>query len=286
MRFVIITGMSGAGKSLAANCFEDMGYYCIDNMPGELIYTFAELCSNSEGQYERVALVCDARGGSSFDNLLLSLENMKNDGHEYEVLFLDADDATLISRYKETRRRHPLEKGAATLADVIAKERKTLEPLRALATDIIDTTDKSSKQTASEIKALYSVTSQQKGLAVYFESFGFKHGVPRDCDLMFDVRFLPNPFYVPELRAHNGTESCVSDYVMQFDVSKKFETHLYNLLDFLLPQYVEEGRANLVVGIGCTGGKHRSVTFAELLMKYAAQKGYNAQLLHRDIEKH
>lgn len=285
MRFVIVTGMSGAGKSMAANCFEDMGYYCIDNMPGELIYTFAELCNNSEGQYDRVALVCDARGGRSFDSLLRSLDNMKNDGHEYEILFLDADDATLISRYKETRRRHPLEDGTSTLADVIAQERAALEPIRELATDIIDTSDKSSKQTASEIKALYSMTSQQKGLSVYFVSFGFKHGVPRDCDLMFDVRFLPNPYYVPELRMHNGTESCIADYVMQFDVSKDFEKRLYNLLDFLLPQYVAEGRANLVVGIGCTGGNHRSVTFAELLTKYADEKGYNAQVLHRDIEK-
>ena len=285
MRFVIVTGMSGAGKSLAANCFEDMGYYCIDNMPGELIYTFAELCNNSEGQYDRVALVCDARGGRSFDSLLRSLENMKNDGHEYEILFLDADDATLISRYKETRRRHPLEDGSSTLADVIAQERQTLEPLRAISTDIIDTTDKSSKQTASGIKALYNVTTQQKGLSVYFVSFGFKHGVPRDCDLMFDVRFLPNPYYVPELRMHNGTESCVADYVMQFDVSKEFEKRLHDLLDFLLPQYVAEGRANLVIGIGCTGGNHRSVTFAELLTKYADKNGYNAQVLHRDIEK-
>jgi len=285
MRFVIVTGMSGAGKSLAANCFEDMGYYCIDNMPGELIYTFAELCNNSEGQYDRVALVCDARGGRSFDSLLRSLDNMKNDGHEYEILFLDADDATLISRYKETRRRHPLEDGSSTLADVIAQERQTLEPLRAISTDIIDTTDKSSKQTASEIKALYNVTTQQKGLSVYFVSFGFKHGVPRDCDLMFDVRFLPNPYYVPELRMHNGTESCVADYVMQFDVSKEFEKRLHDLLDFLLPQYVAEGRANLVIGIGCTGGNHRSVTFAELLTKYADKNGYNAQVLHRDIEK-
>jgi len=285
MRLVIVSGMSGAGKSLAANCFEDMGYYCIDNMPGELIYTFAELCNNSEGQYDRVALVCDARGGRSFDSLLRSLDNMKNDGHEYEILFLDADDATLISRYKETRRRHPLEDGSSTLADVIAQERQTLEPLRAISTDIIDTTDKSSKQTASEIKALYNVTTQQKGLSVYFVSFGFKHGVPRDCDLMFDVRFLPNPYYVPELRMHNGTESCVADYVMQFDVSKEFEKRLHDLLDFLLPQYVAEGRANLVIGIGCTGGNHRSVTFAELLTKYADKNGYNAQVLHRDIEK-
>lgn len=285
MRFVIVTGMSGAGKSLAANCFEDMGYYCIDNMPGELIYTFAELCNNSEGQYDRVALVCDARGGRNFDRLLISLENMKRDGHEYEVLFLDADDATLISRYKETRRRHPLENGTSSLADAIAKERAALEPLREISTDIIDTTDKSSKQTASEIKALYSVTTQQKGLSVYFVSFGFKHGVPRDCDLMFDVRFLPNPYYVPELRMHNGTESCVADYVMQFDVSKEFEKKLYSMLDFLLPQYVAEGRANLVVGIGCTGGNHRSVTFAELLTKYADKNGYNAQVLHRDIDK-
>jgi len=285
MRFVIITGMSGAGKSQAANCFEDMGYYCIDNMPGELIYTFAELCNNSEGQYERVALVCDARGGGTFKGLLSSLEHMKNDGHEYEILFLDADDATLISRYKETRRRHPMETGKLRLSEAIAAERQALEPLRELSTHIIDTTDKSSKQTAGEIKAIYSITTEKQGLSVYFVSFGFKHGIPRDCDLIFDVRFLPNPYYIPELRMHNGTESCVADYVMQYDVSKTFEKKLYDMMDFLLPQYVNEGRANLVVGIGCTGGNHRSVTFAELLTKYVGDKGYNCQVLHRDIEK-
>lgn len=285
MRFVIITGMSGAGKSQAANCFEDMGYYCIDNMPGELIYTFAELCSNSEGRYDKVALVCDTRGGDNFDGLLKSLDNMRGDGHSYEILYLDADDAALISRYKETRRRHPLETGNMRLSEAIAAERKALMPLRSISTHIIDTTDKSAKQTASEIKAIYSITTEKKSLMVYFVSFGFKHGIPRDCDMMFDVRFLPNPYYLPELRTHNGTESCVADYVMSFDVSKEFENKLYDMIDFLLPRYISEGRANLVVGIGCTGGNHRSVTFAELLSKYVNSKGYNSQVLHRDLEK-
>ncbi|MDD4690516.1 MAG: RNase adapter RapZ [Eubacteriales bacterium] len=285
MRFIIVTGMSGAGKSQAANCFEDMGYYCIDNMPGELIYTFAELCDISEGQYDKVALVCDVRGGSKFDGLLNSLENMKTDGLEFEVLYLDATDETLISRYKETRRRHPLEHETSSLSEAIAKERQILAPLRDLATDTIDTTGKSSKQTAGEIKALYSMTTEKEGISIVFVSFGFKHGIPRDCDMLFDVRFLPNPFYITELRMHNGTESCVSDYVMSFDVSIEFEKKLCDMMDFLLPQYVSEGRANLVVGIGCTGGNHRSVTFAELLNKYVNEKGYRCQALHRDIDK-
>lgn len=285
MRFLIVTGLSGAGKSQAVKSLEDIGYYCIDNMPTQLIYKFAELCISSRGQFDKVALVCDIRGGGPFDHLLQDLDSLRRDGHQYEILFLDADDDALISRYKETRRNHPLKEGNNTLLDAIKEERELLQPLKERATNIIDTSDKLTQQTVKEIKAIYTGEVAEKGLSVSIISFGFKHGMPRDCDMMFDVRFLPNPYYIKELAPHTGMDGEVSDYVMSFDSSKEFSEKLKDMIHFLLPCYVEEGRMNVVIAIGCTGGKHRSVTIAEMLTDYVKSLGYRTQVFHRDLEK-
>lgn len=285
MRFLIVTGLSGAGKSQAVKSLEDIGYYCIDNMPTKLIYKFAELCISSRGQFDKVALVCDIRGGAPFDDLLQDLDSLKRDGHEYEILFLDADDATLIKRYKETRRNHPLNHGSNTLSEAIAEERQLLLPLKERATNIIYTSDKLPQQTIKKIKSLYTDQVPEQGLSVTVLSFGFKHGMPRDCDMMFDVRFLPNPYYIEDLAPHTGKDKRVADYVMSFEPSKEFTEKLYDMIQFLLPCYVEEGRMNVVIAIGCTGGKHRSVTITQELAEFVKSLGYRTKVHHRDIEK-
>ena len=284
MRLVIITGLSGAGKSQAIRCMEDFGYYCIDNMPPVFIPKFAELCYSSGGKLDRVAMVSDIRGGELFSQLFESLRELQAHGYPYEILFLDASDAALVKRYKESRRMHPLSGGTdGRLKDAIARERRLLAEVRSKANSLIDTTDMSQKQLRAELAAIFA-NDGCGSMNVNILSFGFKYGIPIDADMVFDVRFLPNPFYIPELKKHTGMERCVADYVLSFEQSRKFLQMLKDMLDFLMPQFVEEGKRHLVIAIGCTGGKHRSVTFAEALFKHL-QPSYAVNVIHRDYQK-
>lgn len=283
MRFVIITGLSGAGKTHALRCLEDFGYYCIDNMPPVLIPKFAELCNNSQGKLDKIAVVCDIRSGDMFSQLFDALDEIKINGYTYEILFMNADDTSLIKRYKETRRSHPLSiKGR--LADAIALERRLLEDVFKHADNIINTTNLTQKQSRAELSAIFE-DKDQAPLTINVLSFGFKYGLPLDADMVFDVRFLPNPYYIDELKDHTGLEHCVADYVMQFEQSQKFLEKINDMVDFLLPQFVEEGKKHLVLAIGCTGGKHRSVTLAEAVYKNLLEKGNYVTVIHRDYKK-
>ncbi len=283
MRFVIITGLSGAGKTHAVRCMEDFGYYCIDNMPPVLIPKFAELCYNSQGKLDKIAVVSDIRSGDMFNQLFAALEEMKSKGFNYEILFLDADDAVLIKRYKETRRKHPLALDGR-LSDAIALERRLLAEVYKRADNIINTSGLSQRQCRTELAAIFE-SEKQIPLSINVLSFGFKYGIPLDADMVFDVRFLPNPYYIDELKGHTGLESCVSDYVMQFEQSRKFLKMLTDMVDYLIPQFIEEGKKHLVVAIGCTGGRHRSVTLAERLYKHLKESESAVTVIHRDYEK-
>ena len=282
MRFLIVTGLSGAGKSNAVNMLEDMGYYCVDNMPPSFISKFAELCHNSSGKLDRVALVCDIRGGAMFSELAENLKELKEKHYDYEVLFFDADDETLINRFKETRRKHPLASDER-LPEAIAKERNFLADIKDSATYIIDTSSMSLIKLKDEIVKIFSENGRDVEMFINVISFGFKHGMPLDADLVFDVRFLPNPFYVPELKKMSGLDSPVFDYVMSFPQSKEFEERLFEMIDFLIPYYAEEGKKQVTIAIGCTGGRHRSVTFGQLLTKHLEENGHRVYPEHRDI---
>ncbi len=283
MRFVIITGLSGAGKTHSLRCMEDFGYYCIDNMPPILIPKFAELCNTSQGKLDKIAVVCDIRSGDMFSQLFDALDEIKKNGYSYEILFLNADDNALIKRYKETRRKHPLAlKGR--LADAIALERRLLEDVYKRADNIINTTNLTQKQSRAELAAIFE-GDECVPITINVLSFGFKYGIPLDADMVFDVRFLPNPYYIDELKGHTGLESCVSDYVMQFEQSKKFLNMMTEMVDFLLPQFIEEGKKHLVIAIGCTGGRHRSVTLTEALNNHLKKNGNFVTAIHRDYRK-
>lgn len=283
MRFVIITGLSGAGKTHAVRCMEDFGYYCIDNMPPVMIPKFAELCYNSQGKLDRIAVVSDIRSGDMFNQLFSALEEMKSKGFVYEILFLDADDPVLIKRYKETRRKHPLALDGR-LSDAIALERRLLAEVKARADNIINTSSLSQRQCRNELAAIFE-SETQAPLSISVLSFGFKYGIPLDADMVFDVRFLPNPYYIEELKGHTGLEACVSDYVMQFEQSLKFLKMLTDMTDYLIPQFIEEGKKQLVVAIGCTGGRHRSVTIAERLFRHLKESTEAVSVIHRDYKK-
>ncbi len=284
MKFLIITGLSGAGKSQAVKALEDLGCYCVDNMPPELIPKFAEIyCRTAEPQ-ELAALVCDIRGGKLFQELEDNLKRLTEHGYEYEILFLEANEEVLIKRYKETRREHPMAVGGRIL-DGICKEQEHLKELRRKATHIIDTSGLSVAQLKGYITSLYGEKRDREGIMIHLVSFGFKYGIPLDADLVFDVRFLPNPFYLPKLREHTGLETCVRDYVMGFKQSEEFLSKLSHMMEFLIPYYIKEGRTQLVLGIGCTGGHHRSITIAEELAKQLQTGGHNVLISHRDIQK-
>ncbi len=283
MKLIIVTGLSGAGKSRAIQCLEDIGYFCIDNMPPQLLLKFVELYRSGETK-KGIAIVCDIRSGSMFSELSRSLEELKAAGHNYDVLFLEASDETLIKRYKETRRVHPLS-GDGRIIDGIEKERDILSDVRKKATHILDTSLLSSSQLSEQISEIYKGENYFDGIIINVMSFGFKNGIPLDSDLVFDVRFLPNPFYIPELKNHTGLESCVSDYVMSFEQSREFLERLSDMVEYLIPHYIEEGKTRLVIGIGCTGGHHRSVTIAEALYKRLKENKHNALSTHRDIQK-
>ena len=284
MNFIIVTGMSGAGKSSAINCFEDMGYYCVDNLPPTLIKSFAELIASQQNKLSKVVLGIDIRGGSLFADLFVSLNELQNSGHTYEIVFFDCSDAELIKRYKETRRLHPLAR-SERIEDGIEKERCILQEIKEKANHIIDTSYMLPKDTRGVLYKIYCEEKDFDSLMITIVSFGFKYGIPIDADLVFDVRFAPNPYYIPEMRPHTGNEAIVSDYVMQFEVSQTFLTKLQDMITFLIPNFKKEGKNQLVIAIGCTGGKHRSVTLANALYDYLQNEGHSVIRQHRDIEK-
>ncbi len=284
VEFAIVTGLSGAGKSEAMKCFEDVGYFCIDNLPPAFIGQMAELCALPGSRIKRVALGIDVRGGAFFRDLFEALENLKRRGISYQILFLEASDEALVNRFKETRRRHPLSVAGGVI-EGIEKERKVMEPLREQADMVIDTTDLQVFELRDKVRSMFIGGDRQKGLLVSVVSFGYKYGVPLDADLVIDVRFLPNPNYIDELRDHDGTEESVRSYVLNQKETSTFLRKFFDLLKFLLPRYIAEGKTHLTIAIGCTGGTHRSVALAEETTKFLAEKGYAVSTKHRDVKR-
>ena len=285
MHFLIVTGMSGAGKSRTVATLEDLGYYCVDNLPIALIPQFAEVCFAATERYEKVALVTDVRAGGDFDQLFGSLDSIKAMGCAYSILFLDTETETLIHRYKETRRKHPLMARGVSMPEAIEKEREMLAAVRERADYVVDTTRFSAAALREHLLKIFSEADAGELMQVIVQSFGFKYGIPPEADLVFDVRFLPNPYYEISLREHNGTEKCVRDYVFQDGVAGQLMGHLTGMIDFLLPRYAAEGKASLVICVGCTGGKHRSVAITEALTKHINENGGNATAVHRDYQR-
>lgn len=283
-RFVIVTGLSGAGKTQAIRYFEDLGFFCVDNLPPALIPKFAELCAHSDGRVGRVAVVTDARGGAFFDDLQASLDELKGMGVGYQILFLEASDEALVNRYKETRRPHPLASGDHPLLESIQEERHRLDDVRGRADKVIDTSTLPLRELRDEIAKLFGADAAT-GMTVSITSFGFKFGLPRDADLVFDVRFLPNPHYQPELRPLPGTERTVEEFVLESEGTRPFLERLYALIDFSLPRYVTEGKAYLSITLGCTGGRHRSVVLARQLAQHLRDQGHRVVVDHRDLHK-
>ena len=285
MEFLIISGLSGAGKSQTADILEDLGYYCVDNMPIALIPKFAQICLAAGEQYEKVALVTDIREKANFDELFTVLDGLWNLGCDYRILFVEASSPNIVKRYKETRRRHPLAGQGMTIEDAITNEIRLLAPVRERADYVINTSGLTIGMLQSEIFRLFVGGDAKRKLVVNVMSFGYKHGIPIESDLVFDVRFLPNPFYVSELRELNGLDEPVSRFVMQNELTQEFLEQLKQMIKFLLPLYVEEGKMSLSISIGCTGGHHRSVAIAKDLTDYIDSLGYPAQNINRDIQK-
>lgn len=286
MRFVIVTGMSGAGKITALKIFEDNGYYCVDNLPIDLIENFADLLFSQTSEKNKVAIGVDIRSGNNLDRINEVLENLRIKDQNYEILFLDCNNSTLIKRFKETRRSHPMG-DADSVENEINTERKKLAFLRKQADYIIDTSNLLVRNLRTEIEKIFVMNKEYRNLFVTIMSFGFKFGVPADCDLVFDVRFLPNPYYIPELKHKTGEDKEVQDFVLDLEVSKEFLEKLTDMVKFLIPNYIDEGKNQLVIGIGCTGGHHRSVTVAKELYKQldSADAGYGIRIAHRDITR-
>lgn len=281
MEFVIITGMSGAGKSQAVKVLEDLNYYCMDNLPPMLLPNFAELCNASTKSVDKVAVVVDIRGGIFFNDLFKSLNALSESGIKYSILYLDASDDELVKRYKELRRPHPLSKTGIIL-DGIKEERKILKNVKQKSNYIIDTTNLKLGRLKEEVTRIFRDGKISHNLTISFVSFGYKYGIPSDSDLVFDVRFLQNPYYVESLKHLTGNKKEVQDYVMSFDLSKVFLHKLIDMLEFLLPNYILEGKSNIVISIGCTGGKHRSVTIANKLAEHFDNDNYRIIVSHRD----
>lgn len=284
MRVVIVTGLSGAGKTKAIRSFEDLGYYCVDNMPPFLVSKFVEMCYNSQGKLTNVALVVDARGNEFFSALLGEMEIMREKGHKFEIVFLEASDEAIVTRYKATRRKHPMAENL-TVKEGIDRERDMLSQVKRISDYIIDTTNMRDEHLNQNIKSLFSKGIKGEKMVINIVSFGFKYGLPLDCDLVFDVRFLSNPYYVAELREKTGLRPSVREFVMTNERTQEFNRRLIDFVTYLVPRYVEEGKGNLVIGIGCTGGKHRSVVIAENLRKALSEGDNNCVVNHRDIEK-
>ena len=284
LRFVIITGLSGAGRSFAIKCLEDLGYFCVDNLPTTLIPTFAELCAHSSRNMRLIALGVDIREGEYLAHLMETLAELRAQGHKPEVLFLEAADETLVRRYQETRRRHPLAGGGSVLEGIRA-ERRALANLRESADRIIDTTGLSVHQLKERLVEGYGPQGPRDALTVSLMSFGFKHGAPYDADLVFDVRFLPNPHFVDTLKRLDGRDAPVEEFVMSFEESRQLLAKIEDLLRFLLPLYRREGKAYLTVALGCTGGRHRSVTLVELLRRSLEGASLAPVVRHRDIDR-
>lgn len=285
MEILIITGMSGAGKSLAADVLEDMDYYCVDNMPLALMPRFAEFCIANGGRYERVALVTDIRGKEDFGDVLETIDSLKAMDCKTRILFVDADTRTLIKRYKESRRPHPLKARGVTIEAAIAKEAELIRPLRERATLIVNTSSMTNGKFKQELFRLFAGEAEEHSLELTFMSFGYKHGLPSEADLVLDARFLPNPFYEEELREKTGLDSAVADFVFGSRQALEFKEKICGLLDYLLPLYTEEGKYSLTVAIGCTGGRHRSVALAAALNDYYVAKGRISVNINRDIDK-
>jgi RNase adapter protein RapZ len=282
---VIITGFSGAGKSTAMAVFEDEGYFCVDNLPSEMIRSLVELFVHKGSKVARAAVVSDVRGGSYFDGLASMLDDLRTSGVKHRVLFLEADEQALLTRYKETRRRHPLAP-TGSVADGIAREREALAQLRGRADVVIDTSGLTVAMLRRKLADELLPTRTPGRLAVTFESFGFKYGPARDPDLLLDVRFLPNPHYEPELRPLTGADARIVEFINRDGELDSFYERLHPLMDYLLPQYLTEGKAHLVVAIGCTGGRHRSVAIADHLAdRYNSSKDYLIEVMHRDVER-
>lgn len=285
MRFIIVTGLSGAGKSEATKSLEDMGYFCVDNLPPTLITKFAEACKQSDGKIDKVALVIDIRGGIFFNDLFQSLKDLEKEQFKYEILFLDAADEVLVKRFKEKRRSHPLSGGGRVITG-ITLERKKLREVKDKADIIIDTSKYKIGDLREEMTKYFGdETVPEKQLSITILSFGFKYGIPVDSDLVFDVRFIPNPFYIPELKPFSGLDNPVRDYVLEQDETKLFLEKINDMLEFLIPNYQKEGKRQLIISIGCTGGRHRSVAIANEIYENLYNKNYNVYSEHRDIKE-
>jgi UPF0042 nucleotide-binding protein len=284
MPFVILTGLSGAGKTQAIDAFEDAGYFCVDNLPPQLLSTLVDLFRLEGSKVSKVAVVCDVRGGEYFGELEKVLDELRGHGLEYSLVFLEASDEVLVRRFKETRRRHPLA-AQGTVLEGIRKERRLLGALRDRAHHVIDTSDISIQELKTWLNDEVIHRGRRQSLVFTFVSFGYKYGVPMDVDLLFDVRFLPNPFYDLDLRPLTGLDQPVRDYVLQSVDFDEFWSALLPLLDYLFPRYVAEGKAHLTIGLGCTGGRHRSVTIAARLAEHYAAQGYQTTVRHRDISR-
>ena len=286
MQLVIVTGMSGAGKSRAMDSLEDIGFFCVDNMTPKLIPAFVQILNDSAQIREKVAIAVDVRVGDSFSYLFSALDELEEMDCKFKILFMDADNDVLLRRYQETRRKHPLSvsDSSKTMQEIISDEREMLKKARNIADYVIDSSFLSTAQLKERIAKLF-VDDITKTMKISVVSFGFKYGSPKDSDLLFDVRCLPNPFYIPELKMQTGLDSAVRDYVMSFDEAKNLQQKLTDLVTYLVPLYISEGKSQLTISVGCTGGKHRSVVFAEILYSAIKDKGYNASVYHRDIHR-
>jgi RNase adapter protein RapZ len=284
MKFVIISGVSGAGKSLAVKYMEDAGFFCIDNLPPALIPKIAEIYFKSGGKMDKIALVIDIRGGDLFKDLLPGLAELKDAGISCEILFLEATDSVLIKRFKESRRTHPLSP-EGRLMQGIREERRILWDLKNRANHIIDTSNLAPRQLKEAISSIFIEGKEYESLIINVTSFGFKYGIPIDCDLVFDVRFIPNPYYIDSMKKFTGRHETVKEYVLNSEETGIFMNKLIDMLDFLIPNYVKEGKSQLVIGIGCTGGKHRSVVIADAVYKTLEDKHHRVVVEHRDMNK-
>jgi len=285
MEFLIVSGLSGAGKSRAADVLEDLDFYCVDNMPAALLDKFAEFCMGVSGRYERVALVTDIRDREGVDGVLPAIRKLKELGCDCRVLFIEADMATIVKRYKETRRPHPLQDEAGSLETAVRLEMERMGPLREAADYIINTANLTLGMLQAKIYKLFVDEGDKRGISVNVMSFGFKYGLPIEADMVLDVRFLPNPYYIPELRKKTGLDEEVYNFVFEHDTTKEFMAKLRDMVSFLLPHYIEEGKHSLTIAVGCTGGRHRSVAVARALTEYIKQLGQSAELVNRDYDR-